>query len=87
MYVLDKSYTILIPYVNFFRLSYTFRLVPNFHWIIVEDSEKPTKLVTNLLRTSMLNYTHLIAPTPASWKRKLRVIFQNTHILFIKPFE
>lgn len=58
---------------SFFRLSHTFRLVPNFHWIIVEDSKNPTNLIANLLKNSMLNFTHLISPTPASWKRKLRV--------------
>lgn len=59
------------------RLSHTFRLVPNFHWIVVEDADYHTSLVANLLKSSRLNYTHLIAPTPASWKRKLRVKFAN----------
>lgn len=57
----------------FFRLSHTLRLVQNFHWIVVEDAEKPSSLVADLLKYSTLNYTHLVAPTPASWKRKLKV--------------
>ncbi|XP_065204058.1 galactosylgalactosylxylosylprotein 3-beta-glucuronosyltransferase I-like [Planococcus citri] len=51
------------------RLSQTFRLVQNFHWIVVEDANEPSILVANLLRTSSLNYTQLVVPTPPSWKR------------------
>lgn len=68
----------LTSYVFFFffllyRLSNTFRLVNNFHWIIVEDSEVRTPLVANLLLKSHLNYTHLNIATPSEWKRKLKV--------------
>jgi len=57
----------------YYRLSNTFRLVNNFHWIIVEDSEIKTSLVANLLYKSNLNYTHLAIGTPTEWKRKLKV--------------
>lgn len=50
------------------RLSQTFLLVPNFHWIIVEDAPQRTPLVTNLLRDSGLVYTHLAAPTQKEYK-------------------
>ncbi|XP_065564201.1 galactosylgalactosylxylosylprotein 3-beta-glucuronosyltransferase 3-like [Artemia franciscana] len=52
-------------------LSQTFLLVPNFHWIIVEDADKKTDLVANLLSKSGLTYTHLNAATPKDWKLKL----------------
>ncbi|KAK2707239.1 hypothetical protein QYM36_015054, partial [Artemia franciscana] len=54
-----------------FSLSQTFLLVPNFHWIIVEDADKKTDLVANLLSKSGLTYTHLNAATPKDWKLKL----------------
>lgn len=60
-------------------MSNTFRLVNNFHWIIVEDSDIKTSLVTNLLVKSHLNYTHLATGTPNEWKRKLKV--QNIYLL------
>lgn len=58
-------------------MSNTFRLVNNFHWIIVEDSEIKTLLVANLLLKSHLNYTHLAIGTPNEWKRKLKVYNYN----------
>ncbi|KAM3957813.1 LOW QUALITY PROTEIN: galactosylgalactosylxylosylprotein 3-beta-glucuronosyltransferase I-like [Aphomia sociella] len=45
------------------RLSQTLMLVKNFHWIIVEDSEKKTPLVENFLKESTLKYTHLNVKT------------------------
>ena len=56
-----------------FRISQTFLLVPNLHWIIVEDSENKTPLVANLLAKSGLSYTHLNAATPKEWKLLLNV--------------
>jgi len=55
------------------RISQTFLLVPNLHWIIVEDSENKTPLVGNLLAKSGLSYTHLHAATPKEWKLLLNV--------------
>lgn len=50
------------------RLSQTFLHVPNFHWIVVEDSAKKTKLVSQFLEESGLMYTHLAAATPPNYK-------------------
>lgn len=67
-----------------YRISQTFLLIPNFHWIIVEDAEIRTPLVTNLLAQSGLSYTHLNAETPKEWKLLLEVIeirFRNRGVL------
>lgn len=74
---------------NFFwncRLSNTFRLINNFHWIIVEDSDIKTLLVANLLLKSHLNYTHLAIGTPNEWKRKLKVC-NNNYLVKKKSFK
>ena len=55
------------------RISQTFLLVPNFHWIVVEDSMEKTPLVANLLAKSGIPYTHLNAGTPKEWKLLLNV--------------
>lgn len=52
------------------RLSYTLRLVPNIHWILVEDLPRKSDLVTNFLAHCKLTYTHLFAATPDNQKLK-----------------
>lgn len=47
-------------------------LVPNLHWIIVEDSDRKTEIVANLLAKTGMPYTHLNAATPATWKLKAK---------------
>jgi galactosylgalactosylxylosylprotein 3-beta-glucuronosyltransferase 3 len=37
------------------RISQTFLLVPNLHWIVVEDAEEKSKMVENLLAKSGKN--------------------------------
>jgi len=57
----------------FCSLSHTLMLVPNLHWIIIEDAEDPSPLVANLLKNSGIRYTHLTAATPKEWKLKEKV--------------
>ncbi|KAK0087695.1 hypothetical protein PV325_000352 [Microctonus aethiopoides] len=52
------------------RLAQTFLHIKNFHWIIVEDSNERTKLVTNFLSESGLIYHHLNVATPRNFKLK-----------------
>ncbi|XKL66066.1 hypothetical protein PGB90_009486 [Kerria lacca] len=72
IYGITPTYARPVQKAELTRMSHTLRLVRNFHWIIVEDAETPSSLVTNLLKCTFMNYTHLAAPTPASWKRKLK---------------
>lgn len=50
------------------RLSYMLKLAGNIHWLVVEDSDNKTPLVTRLLLNSKLKYTHLNAQTPPAYK-------------------
>lgn len=43
--------------------------IPNLVWIVVEDSEHKTELVTNLLARCAVSSVHLTAVTPAYYKR------------------
>lgn len=49
-------------------------LVPNIHWIVIEDSETKTDLVRNLILNSKLIVTHLNAKTPPFEQLKDKVI-------------
>jgi len=55
------------------RLCYTFLLVPNLHWILIEDSKVKTELVKNFLATECgVKYTHLNVATPPEEKLKAK---------------
>jgi galactosylgalactosylxylosylprotein 3-beta-glucuronosyltransferase 3 len=47
-------------------------LVPNLHWVVIEDSETKTELVTKLLENSGISFTHLNVATPKNWKLKTK---------------
>lgn len=58
-------------------------LAPHVHWIIVEDANENTKLVTNLLQhSSLINYTHLSIKTPV--EKKARRLVSMKMLLLMK---
>ncbi|XP_014219195.1 galactosylgalactosylxylosylprotein 3-beta-glucuronosyltransferase I [Copidosoma floridanum] len=68
IYTITPTFARPLQKAELTRISQTFLLAPNFHWIVVEDSPNKTSLVTNFLAQSGLNYTHLYAPTPSKHK-------------------
>lgn len=54
----------LVQKAELVRLSQTLSLVPRLHWLLVEDSDGPTPLVSGLLSASGLLFTHLAVLTP-----------------------
>lgn len=64
IYAITPTYARLVQKAELTRISQTLQLVPNVHWIIVEDADAKTDLVVNLLIESKLLYTHLTAKTP-----------------------
>lgn len=70
IYIITPTHGRLEQKADLTRLSYTLRLVPNIHWIVVEDSPTKTVLVKKFLSTSKISYTHLNAATPTDFKLK-----------------
>ncbi len=70
IFAITPTYARPVQKAELTRLCHTFLLVPNFHWIIVEDAKAKTKLVTNFLRNCGVSHTHLNAHTPTDWKLK-----------------
>ncbi|KAL2737106.1 galactosylgalactosylxylosylprotein 3-beta-glucuronosyltransferase I [Vespula maculifrons] len=68
IYAVTPTFARAVQKAELTRLSQTFRLVPNFHWIVVEDSAERTRLVSKFLEESCLIYTHLAAATPPNYK-------------------
>ncbi|TRY69432.1 hypothetical protein TCAL_03788 [Tigriopus californicus] len=72
IYAITPTYARPVQKAELIRLCHTFLLVPNFHWIVVEDAAEPTDLVTNLLKRCGVVYTQLKALTPPEMKLKPR---------------
>ena len=62
--LLHLSLCRLVQKAELVRLSQTLSLVPRLHWLLVEDAEGPTPLVSGLLAASGLLFTHLAVLTP-----------------------
>lgn len=75
IYVVTPTYARYVQKAELTRLSHTFMLVPKVHWIIVEDSDWSTSVVSEFVERmkSQFNFhmiTHLRAKTPIEHKRK-----------------
>lgn len=75
IYAITPTYARPVQKAELTRISQTLSLVPNVQWIIIEDADKKSDLVRNLLRESGLFYVHLNAKTPAHEKIKDSVSF------------
>uniref|UniRef100_A0A6I8PNM8 Galactosylgalactosylxylosylprotein 3-beta-glucuronosyltransferase n=1 Tax=Ornithorhynchus anatinus TaxID=9258 RepID=A0A6I8PNM8_ORNAN len=64
IYVVTPTYARLVQKAELVRLAQTLALVPRLHWVLVEDADGPTALVSGLLAASGLRFTHLAVPTP-----------------------
>ncbi|CAK8682986.1 unnamed protein product [Clavelina lepadiformis] len=70
IYAVTPTYTRWTQKADLTRLAQTLLHVPNLHWIVVEDAERKTPLVTKFLKYSGLQYTHLNSKTDANYKLK-----------------
>jgi len=64
IYVITPTYTRFTQKADLTRLSQTFLHVPKLHWIVVEDSDNKTDLVSRFLKNCAVEYTHLAVRTP-----------------------
>ncbi|KAG9337979.1 hypothetical protein JZ751_027316 [Albula glossodonta] len=69
IYAITPTYSRAVQKAELTRLSNTFRQVQRFHWIVVEDSNIRTELVSRFLAHSGLPHTHLHVLTPRRYKR------------------
>ncbi len=70
IYAITPTYKRYTQKADLTRLSQTFMHVKNFHWIVIEDSETQTRLVSNLLKQKKIQYTHLFVKTQSKLERK-----------------
>lgn len=54
------SHFLLVQVAELTRLSQTLMLVPNLHWLVVEDAVAPTKRVLTFLESCTVPHTYLL---------------------------
>nr|XP_027200182.1 galactosylgalactosylxylosylprotein 3-beta-glucuronosyltransferase sqv-8-like [Dermatophagoides pteronyssinus] len=75
IYFITPTYSRPVQQAELTRLSHTLLLVPNLHWILVEDSDQKTSFITEFLQQILrmkiyknFRYTHLNVETPKSFR-------------------
>nr|XP_047139084.1 galactosylgalactosylxylosylprotein 3-beta-glucuronosyltransferase 3-like [Hydra vulgaris] len=63
IYLVTPTYHRLTQQADLVRMSNTLKLVESIHWIVIEDSNKKTDLVKNILEDSSIKYTQLYVST------------------------
>ncbi|TRY83070.1 hypothetical protein DNTS_013532 [Danionella cerebrum] len=69
IYAITPTYSRAVQKAELTRLANTFRQVPHFHWLVVEDANSRTELVSQFLARAGVRYTHLNVFTPRGFKR------------------
>ncbi|XP_042218464.1 galactosylgalactosylxylosylprotein 3-beta-glucuronosyltransferase S-like [Homarus americanus] len=70
IYVITPTYRRNTQMADMTRLAQTLMHVPNLHWIVVEDAERTSQVVEELLERTGLPFTHLCATTPDEYKNQ-----------------
>lgn len=68
IYIITPTHSRLEQKADLTRMSHTLLHIKNIHWIVIEDAEAKTDLVTKFLRNCGISYTHLFVQTPSSIK-------------------
>ncbi|TRY83071.1 hypothetical protein DNTS_013533 [Danionella cerebrum] len=69
IYAITPTYSRAVQKAELTRLANAFRQVPHFHWLVVEDANSRTELVSQFLARAGVRYTHLNVFTPRRFKR------------------
>eukprot|EP00053_Salpingoeca_punica_P011441 m.101987 g.101987 ORF g.101987 m.101987 type:complete len:331 (+) comp15673_c0_seq1:151-1143(+) len=70
IYLITPTYARLTQKADLTRMCHTLKLVPNNMWIVIEDADEPTALVTHFLERCGVPYRHLTKRTPRSMQRR-----------------
>jgi galactosylgalactosylxylosylprotein 3-beta-glucuronosyltransferase 3 len=70
VYIITPTYARSTQRADLLRLCYTLRLVPNVHWVVVEDADAVTPLVSRVLaQCNMSRMMQVAARTPVEHRR------------------
>ncbi|KAF7642668.1 hypothetical protein LDENG_00253410 [Lucifuga dentata] len=78
IHIITPTYSRPVQKAELTRLANTLLHVSNLHWILVEDSQRKTSLVSRLLQETGLNYTHLNVESPKNYEVRRDVKYHKT---------
>lgn len=70
LYIITPTYRRPEQIAELTRMAQTLMHVQNLHWLVIEDAENKTQLVSDLLQRTGISHDHLVAPMPESFKKK-----------------
>ncbi|KAK6752961.1 hypothetical protein RB195_004010 [Necator americanus] len=68
--VITPTYKRPTRFADLTRMSYTLRMVPHLHWILVEDANETVSYVWKILERSEVPFTYLAAETVKGYPRR-----------------
>jgi hypothetical protein len=71
VYMLTPTYKRYTQKADLVRMGNTLRQVKNIHWIVIEDAEGETELVTKFLTSCGVPHTHVVQRTPKYMQREI----------------
>ena len=77
VFVITPTYHRSTQKIDLNSMYHTLMSVPKVVWIIIEDSSKPTGLVTRLIQRCKVKTVHLVVPTSSIYKQKKGKPWQN----------
>ncbi|CRK97451.1 CLUMA_CG010840, isoform A [Clunio marinus] len=69
LYIITPTYRRPEQLAELTRLGYTLKHISNLFWLVIEDAEKPTTLVTKLLQKINVPFSHLVAQMPEKFRK------------------
>ncbi|XP_066996968.1 galactosylgalactosylxylosylprotein 3-beta-glucuronosyltransferase P isoform X2 [Anabrus simplex] len=70
LYIITPTYRRPEQIPELTRMAQTLMHVQNIHWLVIEDANTTTKLVTELLKRTGIPFEHLVAPMPEEYKKR-----------------
>ncbi|GAB6024558.1 Galactosylgalactosylxylosylprotein 3-beta-glucuronosyltransferase 2 [Chamberlinius hualienensis] len=70
LYLITPTYSRPAQKADLTRLSHTLMHIPKLHWIIIEDADLPSSMVSELLKRSGIEFSHLNVQTPKKFQIK-----------------
>ena len=70
IFIITPTYHRTTQKIDLNSMCHTLSLIPKVVWIVIEDSPKPTNIVSRLIQRCSVEIVHLVAPTSKAYRAK-----------------